>query len=206
MTLDFTIVREPLYDVFQNRRSSIHSLPSIDKLIINTTKSMKGCWVAGGAPLALYTGEYQQIKDWDVFFQSQERWEEARKVFEKLGFVETMKSDWSVSFQLGGVILQLITRHWYNDVSDIFKRFDFTVCCFALDGDDFCYINDAKNDITTKEFNFIYTENLAICIKRIARYGAKGYFPSTRFASDIAKAFRNGKLDLVIKDKQSWES
>jgi len=203
MAPDFTVVREPFNDVLQDRRSSILSLPSIDRLIIDTTKNMEGCWIAGGAALALYTGDYNQIKDWDVFFSSRKRWGEAKQIFESKGFVKTTESEWSVTFQLAGVDLQLVTRHWYREVADIFRKFDFTVCCFAIDGDDFCYIMDAKNDAMAKEFNFIYTDNLSVCIKRIARYGAKGYYPSGQFTLDIAKAFKRAKLDTLFKKSKA---
>lgn len=199
MIPDFTLIREPFNEVLQDRRTNIHSFPAIDKLIINTTKNIKGCWIAGGAALALYTGEYSTIKDWDVFFESSKRRDEVRKIFEEKGFVKSMESEWSTTFHLGGVDLQLVSRHWYRDVSDIFRKFDFTVCCFAIDGNDFCYIMDAKNDVMRKEFNFIYTDNLSVCVKRIARYGAKGYYPSSQFTLDIAKAFKKAKLDMLAK-------
>lgn len=203
MIPDFTLVRESFDDVLKDRRSSIHSLPAIDKLIINTAKNIEGCWIAGGAALALYTGDFLRIKDWDVFFSSQKCWGEAKQIFESKGFVRTMESQWSVTFQLGGVDLQLVTRHFYREVSDIFRKFDFTVCCFAIDGDDFCYIMDAKNDVMAKQFNFIYTENLPTCIKRIARYGAKGYYPSAQFTLDIAKAFKRAKMDTLFKKSKA---
>jgi hypothetical protein len=197
MTPDFTIIRESFEKVLKDRRSNIHSLPAIDKLIINTTKNIKGCWIAGGAALALYTGEYNTIKDWDIFLESPSRWEDVRKIFENKGFTKSTESEWSTTFSLGGVDLQLVTRYWYREVSDIFEKFDFTVCCFAIDGPDFCYIMDAKNDTMSREFNFIHTDNLPTCIKRIARYGAKGYYPSNSFTIDIAKAFKKTKMDLI---------
>jgi hypothetical protein len=197
MIPDFTVVRESFDRVLEDRRSNIYSLPAIDKLIINTIKGIKGCWIAGGAALALYTGEYNTIKDWDIFLDSPSRWDDVRKIFEDKGFVKTMESDWSVTFNLGGVDLQLVTRYWYKSVADIFRKFDFTVCCFAIEGEDFCYIMDAKNDAMAKKFNFIYTDNLSVCVKRIARYGAKGYFPSNQFTIDIAKAFKKSKMSLI---------
>lgn len=206
MACDFTIIREPLEDVFRKRRSTVLVLPSVDRLILNTARKIDGCWIAGGAPLALYTGDVYHIKDWDLFFRSQLEWKMAKKIFEDLSFVQTQESEWSVTFNLAGVDLQLVNRHWYEEMEDIFKKFDFSICCFAVDGEYLCYTKSAKYSEKRKEFDFIFTENLPTCIKRIARYGAKGYIPSTQFSVDIAKAFKRTKLDKIMKSKAKKDS
>ena len=55
--------------------------------------------------------------------------------------------------------------------------------------------------IVYKELNFIYTENLPTCVKRIARYGAKGYIPSTNFTYEIASVFKKTPLKKIKKSK-----
>jgi len=198
---DRELIREDLDEVFHRRRSTLLVLPSISRLVIATTQKLEGCWLAGGAALALYTGDTHQIKDWDLFFKSWDYWKYAKEVFENLGFKYKTESEWSHSFELSGVEVQLVTRHFYDKVDEIFDKFDFTVCCFALDGSELCYTREAKRDVEKKELNFIYTENLPTCIKRVARYGAKGYIPSTAFVHDIAKVFKKTPVETLKKQK-----
>ena len=200
------IIRDNLEEVFHRRRSTLLVLPSISRKIISAAQRLEGCWLAGGAALALYTGDIHQIKDWDLFFKSLDCWQHAKYEFEKMGFKWKMKSDWSHTLELSNVEVQLVTRHLYDRVDQIFDKFDFTVCCFALDGKDLCYTKEAKRDVEKKEFNFIYTENLTTCIKRVARYGAKGYMPSTAFVHDISKIFKNTPTKILKKQKGSKKS
>ncbi|MFA5048343.1 MAG: hypothetical protein WC516_04970 [Patescibacteria group bacterium] len=185
-----TLIKENLDDLYRNRRSTLYILPAISRQVLMTVQKLD-CWIAGGAALALYTGDVEKIKDWDLFFKSWDFLYYAKAEFENQGFVETTTSDWSISLEKSGVIVQLVTRHFYNKIEEIFGKFDFTICCFAIQGKDIYYTKTAIDDFEKKEFNFIYTENLPTCIKRIARYGAKGFTPSSEFTQDIAKVFKN---------------
>ena len=198
-TLDFEIKSENLYEMFKNRRSTLMILPSISRVVLKTAQNIEGCWVAGGAALGLFTGDVNKIKDWDLFFQSSSRLNYAKEVFENLGFVKSTSSEWSITLSKAGVDVQLITRHYYSRFEDIFKKFDFVVCCFAIVGNDICYYKQAKKDVENGQLNFIYTENLATCVKRIARYGSKGYIPSDAFVESIAKVFQRTKLSDIKK-------
>lgn len=200
--LDLEIVRENLEELYRNRRSTLMILPSISRQVLSTAQGLDGCWLAGGAALGLYTGDVNKIKDWDLFFKSTGCWRHAREVFENLGFVKSAESEWSVTFSKAGVDVQLVTRHYYKQFEDIFKKFDFTVCCFAIVGEDICYYKQAKIDVEKGQLNFIYTENLATCMKRIARYGAKGFIPSDAFVEGIAKVFKKTKLSDLKRIKK----
>lgn len=199
------LAKENLNDLYHGRRSTLYILPSIDRLILSTAQKLD-CWIAGGAALALYTGDVKDIKDWDLFFKSWELLHFAKEKFKDLGFVETVTSDWSISLEKSGVIVQLVTRHFYDKLEDIFKKFDFTICCFAIQGEDIYYTDSAIHDLHLKEFNFIYTENLPTCIKRIARYGAKGFIPSSRFAIDISEVFKNTPIKKMKSMKATGKS
>lgn len=183
------ILLENIDDVFKNRRSSIYILPSIDRLALVTAQSID-CWIAGGAALALYTGNLN-IKDWDLFFKSYNHLEQAKEVFERLGFKQISVSEWSITLRKSNVDIQLVTRFYYQTHEDIFNKFDFSVCCFAIKKNKFYYTKQAKEDVEKKQLNFIYTENIATCIKRIARYGKKGYMPSDKFIEGIYDVFHS---------------
>ncbi len=199
--LDFNIERKNLEEMFLNRRSTLMILPSISRIVLRTAQVLDGCWVAGGAALELFTGDVYKIKDWDLFFRSKACWDRAKSVFENHGFIKSTESEWSVTFSRAGVDVQLVTRYYYKKFEDIFKKFDFVVCCFAIDGDDICYYKQAKEDVKSGHLNFIYTENLATCVKRIARYGAKGFVPSDRFTKNIAGVFKNTKMSELKRKR-----
>jgi hypothetical protein len=201
--LDLEIESQNLEEMFKSRRSTLMILPSVSRLVLRTAQKLDGCWIAGGAALGLFTGDVNKIKDWDLFFKSPGYWNQAKSVFENLGFVETRNSGWSVTFSKAGVDVQLVTRHYYKQFEDIFKKFDFSVCCFAIVGEDICYYKQAKVDVGNGKLNFIHTENIATCVKRIARYGAKGYTPSDAFVEGIAKTFKNTKLSDLKKMREN---
>ena len=200
-----TLVKEDLDEIFKNRRSSLYVLPAVSRSVLTTAQKLD-CWLGGGAALALYTGEIDKIKDWDLFFKSPQLLSVAKDEYIKQGFNETITSDWSISLEMSGVIVQLVTRHYYNETEDIFRKFDFTICCFAVRGNDIYYTEMAKEDLNKKEFNFIYTENLPTCIKRIARYGAKGFMPSSQFTQDITNTFKKTPTSKIRKMKGSGQS
>lgn len=195
------INKDSLDNVFSMRRSSFMSLPSIHRQVLLVVKKTKS-WLAGGAALALYSGETSDIKDWDVFLTSYQHLLSVREELFKIDFVETSRTDWSVNLEKSGVIVQLVTKNYYNTIKQIFEKFDFTICCFAIDGEYVYFSNQAKEDLDKREFNFIYTENILSCIKRIARYGAKGFVPSNQFVQDISPLFKNvSKKQISLQSK-----
>jgi len=190
------IITEKLDDVFKRRRSSLYVLPSIDRLVLRTAQSIDGCWIGGGAVLSLFTGDLK-IKDWDLFFKSHSHLEQAKEIFNNIGFIETSNSEWSITLTKADVDVQLITRFYYIKFEGIFKKFDFSVCCFVIDKDNISYTKRAKEDVENKQMSFIYTENIATCIKRIARYGKKGYVPTDEFVEKIYDVFqKTSKKDI----------
>lgn len=191
------LIKENLEEMFHSRRSTLLILPSVSRLVLNTAQRLNGCWIAGGAPLALYTGDVNTIRDWDLFFNSVDAWNAGLRSFEKLGFKQAHATDWSQTLEMAGVIVQLITRRFYLNIEHIFDTFDFTVCCFAIEGLDIYYTKEAKRDVESKKLNYIYTDEPATCIKRVARYGAKGFTPSDDFALKMAKMLQTTPLEKL---------
>jgi len=186
------ILTENLGQFIESRGSSIYSLPPVDGIVLSTAQSLPGCCVAGGAALALFTGEINRIKDWDLFFTSEPAVEEARRIFEGRQFKEAGTSPFCKIYTKHPVIVQLVTRSYYPTIGHIFADFDFSVCCVAVSGQDICYTRTSKKHIKDRKYDLIRAEDAALCLKRIARYGEKGFFPSDDFAEDFVYAVRNG--------------
>jgi len=182
-----TIIKKNLEEMFEERRSTLMILPSISRQVLSMAQSLPGCLLAGGAALELYTGDINKIKDWDLFFARSEGYKEAQHKLKGLGFVGTDRSEWSWTMEKSGVVVQLITRFYTSSPADLFNRFDFSVCCFAVKGPDIYYTEQAAEDVELKRLTYIYTDNIISSIKRVARYGHKGYMPTTQCVIDLLK-------------------
>ena len=169
------IIIQDLKGILDKRNISLDNLSDVSKEILSTAQNLEGCWIAGGAPLAIYMNKFNHIKDWDLFFDSDSSRKQAIEVFKDIGFEETYVSDWSISYKKLGEMVQFITMDNYSKVEDIFKEFDLSVCCFAIEENHICYTYQAKYDVDNMVMNFITTKSPVIFLKRIARYGAKGF-------------------------------
>lgn len=182
--------------LFQKRNSSALSMDSGDRLVLKTVQNNLNCFLAGGAALALYTGDIFKIKDWDLYFKTESELERSKKEFLGLGFKEGDSSSWAINLVQEGyndqkVKVQLVKQRYVNTVDDIFNKFDFTVCCFAVHGKTMYYWKQAEEDVENKVFNFIYSDQLNYCITRIARYGEKGYKPTNHFSEAFCNFIKN---------------
>lgn len=85
------LVIESFNNVLQRNNVSLDLLLPIENLVIVTAQDLD-CWIAGGAPLALYSGDTKNIKDWDLFFDDVESLILAKNKYKSLGFEETKVS------------------------------------------------------------------------------------------------------------------
>jgi hypothetical protein len=193
----FRVVSEDLIRFMEQQGSSIYSLPSADGIVLSIAQSEPGCCIAGGAALAIFTGEMDRIKDWDLFFTSGEAYYHTMRVLEARGFIATERSRFSQTCVKRPATVQLVHRKWYGMVDDIFADFDLSVCCVAISGPDILWARGVDRHIRERKYDFGHTENAAACLRRVARYGQKGFFPSDRFVIDFLGAVESG---LPIKD------
>lgn len=197
--MDLSLLRISIDDVFKRRRSSIMSLPSIDRFILKTIMKMDNCWIAGGAALALYTGDMVHIKDWDIFGDPSSM-VILNSILREDGFKKVGISEFGITYEKAGVLVQLITYRYPESVEEIFAEFDFTVCCFAIEKEHFCYFKSAEEDVLTKTINLIRITNLSASIKRIARYGAKGFTPSDSFVEGLSSYIKGRPIKFLMKE------
>lgn len=198
-TSGLDIVTTDLVDMFHKRRSSLLILPAISREALLIGQRLHGCCIAGGAPLALYTGDVHKIKDWDLFFHDRPALDNAIRELVRFGFTHVNSTHWSDTYEKSGVLIQLILWRFYCSVEQIFRSFDFSVCCFAVDGPNIMFTKQAAEDVVKRELNFIHTDDLGMCIKRVARYGQKGFMPSTECVKKLVE-MANGVAPDEIKD------
>lgn len=189
------ILKENLNSFLKSNGLSLSILPPSVRMVIEISQRL-GCWIAGGAALAIYTKDFDNVRDYDLFFRTSEEIETARKFLRASGFAESLSS-WSYTFIKSDVVIQLIHKNLYESVDKIFHSFDFTICCFAISDENIYYTSKAKNNLETKEFDFIFTDCVNNCFKRIAKYGVKGYVPSNKFITDFSKRIKEISVQQI---------
>lgn len=179
------VVSRDLRALLASRGVELDALDDKHKEVLELAQGLEGCWIAGGAPLALYRGKFDEIRDWDLFFDGPDNRAEAQRELISLGFEETNRSDWSITFSKDDLIVQTIIIRDYNSADEIFAGFDISVCCFAIEDNHMTYTREAQQDVENMVMNFINTESPVVCMKRIAKYGAKGFKLTTSFAMNF---------------------
>jgi hypothetical protein len=159
--------------------------------------------LGGGAALELYTGDFHKIKDWDIFSQSIKVVDLLAKKLKDLGFENTKYTEWGETFEKSGVIVQLITKYYAPDPQYLFDAFDLSTCCFASNGRYLYYTAQASEDVAEKKISCVRSKNPISAIKRIARYGQKGYMPTTQAIREVLK-LETGDFDF--DEEEDYES
>lgn len=154
------------------------------------------CWIAGGAILSLFTGN--EVNDIDVFFRSKEDVFNAINSFSAHWYF----TKWSATSK--GIFkkpVQFVYKNTFSSVEEIFKDFDFSVCCAAYDcaTEEFVFGNTFFEDVAARTIHFNpHTNSAIMTIPRIIKYQERGYsFPKT----ELMKV----GLSLANYNLQSWD-
>ncbi len=184
------LVYKSLYEYVRGKGIDLSKLGEAANFILDLVSETDGCWLAGGSVLAIYRDKLDEIKDYDIFFDSEETLLFVEDELVNNGFKISNKSKWSKSFKRDNIIVQLVYISFYESIDAIFNDFDISVCCFALENGSLVYSKMAEKDVENMVMNFIHTKHPVICMKRIARYGAKGFKLTTDFAMRLVKGIR----------------
>lgn len=154
------------------------------------------CWIAGGAILSLFTGN--EVNDIDIFFRSKEDVFNAINSFSAHWYF----TKWSATSN--GILkkpVQFVYRNTFSSVEEIFKDFDFSVCCAAYDcaTEEFVFGDTFFEDVAARTIHFNpHTDSAIMTIPRIVKYQERGYsFPKT----ELMKV----GLSLANYNLQSWD-
>ena len=143
--------------------------------ILQDLKKYK-CWIAGGAILSIFTGE--EVNDVDVFFRSKE---------DIFNVINSRSGNWYFtkwSATTSDIIrkpVQLVYKNTFSSVEEIFKTFDFSVCCAAYDceTEEFVFGDTFFEDVMSRTIHFNHhTDGAIMTLPRIVKYQERGYsFP-----------------------------
>ena len=178
---NINIIFKEIDEIFKNRRSTLLVMKSIDLQVLRTIAQVSGCWAAGGSALAMYIGNVNEIRDWDLFFDSKSSMNKAQELLTNLDFKLAVDTEYALTLEKSGVLVQLIHRQFYKNIEHIFSTFDFSASCIAIDGNNFIYEEQTIKSIKDKSLEFYGTSNMQHVLYRLTKYGAKGFRPSKKF-------------------------
>ena len=149
--------------------------------VFNILTSVPGCYIAGGAALAMYDNNPVILKDFDVYCNTKTI---RRIVYNKMYDVFGSPLNYPTypgngSYLYNYLTFSTLTQLMLNkskSLKSLFRSFDFTVCCFATDGKYYYFTPQAKRDLIKREIvcNEI-TSNELKTISRLKRYKSKGF-------------------------------
>lgn len=167
-------------------------------------------WLAGGALRTLINTD-EEPDDLDFFFRTEQAVKEIygkllRKGFEVVFMcpkkeLTTLKRTDPISGKT--LKIQLITKRYYTDVTDLLNSFDFNVCRCAFDGWNVYITKQFVRDVKTKRLTLWAIEYPVASIKRLIKYSNKGYVLNQEFLSSFVeeismREFDGDKLALYI--------
>lgn len=163
--------------------------------ILQELKKYK-CWIAGGAILSIFTGE--EVNDVDVFFRSKE---------DVFNVINARSGNWyftkwsATTTDIIRKPVQLVYKNTFSSVEEIFKTFDFSVCCAAYDceTEEFVFGDTFFEDVMSRTIHFNHhTDGAIMTLPRIVKYQERGYsFPKP----ELMKV----GLTLANYNLQSWD-
>ena len=163
--------------------------------ILKELKKYK-CWIAGGAILSIFTGE--EVNDVDVFFRSKE---------DVFNVINSRSANWyftkwsATTTDIIRKPVQFVFKNTFSSADEIFKTFDFSVCCAAYDcaTEEFVFGDTFFEDVMSRTIHFNHhTDGAIMTLPRIVKYQERGYsFPKP----ELMKV----GLTLANYNLQSWD-
>lgn len=149
---------------------------------------VENCIIAGGAARQLYYD--LELKEKDRFGSTDIDFFRYTKELIKVDLFTKLwirkRTDWAETyvyrlskFSKRQVTIQFIKKP-YKTLEDIFNSFDFTVCCFATDGEFLYYTEEAIKDTEKRQLKYIenYDPKIHDCPnQRLVKYILKGFMP-----------------------------
>ena len=156
-----------------------------------------GPWIAGGAALSWYTGNAVQDRDIDVWFRDQEQLNKVRSQLIEAKAALIFQSDNAETYQIYAYMgdgnttmfkVQLITREFFDNASEIVDLFDISVCQMVTDGTVTVVGEHTVEDVASKKLRLL--KERPDMLKRIVKYMAYGYsFPPEKLLEYVETQF-----------------
>jgi hypothetical protein len=154
-------------------------------------------WIAGGSIKDYFFKT--KIKDFDLFFPNQFEMEKMLNHFKDRNEVK-FEVDKVANIVIKGRVYQIVKKNFFQDPIDTISNFDFTVCCGAVDRENFYCDDNYFIDLASKK---LMVNNLTFpvdSIRRMQKYIKKGFSICNNQISEIAIAVSRLELHKENKD------
>ena len=155
-----------------NYKYEKEKLNQLSRGLLNVVKKYN-CYIAGGAITSVFTG--REINDIDIYFKNKTDLYNLL-VNENMYILHT--TDKSITFSYRDIQCQAIFFDYFEKASDIFDRFDFTVCMGAYDCTEDKFVLHKDFIRHNSQRRLIFNENTdypIISCLRVDKYKSKGY-------------------------------
>lgn len=145
------------------------------------------CWVSGGA-VRDYWSIRKLSSDIDLFFRNMDDLEKVMVYLEEQKFKNTFENDRIINMRNNEKLIQLIKLNFENPDETI-RKFDFTVCCCAIDSTGTLYVDDnffidlARKSLIINELPYPLST-----LQRLQKYIKKGYIMCNGNMLKLSKA------------------
>jgi hypothetical protein len=149
----------------------------------------KGVWIAGGSVRGLVFNE--EYGDIDIFFDSEETYEEVKVILEGKGAVKIRQKEYLDEYEYGGAKIQLSRYEYFPTLQSVLDGFDFTITRFGCDTQLNTLFNQSDfRDVVDKTLRPAVFANPIIVFMRILKFKKKGYTPCEGFWEELIKQLR----------------
>lgn len=145
-------------------------------------------WIAGGAVRRFVAGQPIEGSDIDLFFRDDDAHAVAKECFAKAGKGLVAKTDHTDDFLIPvqlptedgeretvEIRVQLVGIDRYSSVETLLDSFDFTICQFALNGDEVVAAPMATHDLLKRRLSLHKVTYGAATVRRMLKYGSQGF-------------------------------
>lgn len=148
--------------------------------------AVNGPWVAGGAGLRWYQGQPVGDSDIDIFCKNAKQAADVIERIKSYGrYVVKFTSENATTLEYiagsndwgpGRWVMQVITKRYYESMTEVIDNFDLSVCQVATDGESWVLGEYTARDIREKNLRMQETLH-ADAVKRLVKYWIYGYRP-----------------------------
>jgi len=159
------------------------------------------CMIAGGIISRVFTNRSTELADVDVYFRSKKNLAEALYQIDGTSDIVFDYTDKSIMIKSGEVVVQFIIMDYFENPTDIFKRFDFTCVMGAFDckDDTFHFHEDFFLHNAQRKLHYNpSTDFPIISALRVDKYKKEGYSISKMEYLKVLMSIMNLKVS-------SWE-
>jgi len=176
-----------------NMPQSVNCIDYFRKRFFNnfTEDLNNNVWVAGGC-IRDYFAEGIVKNDIDFFCKSRKSMAELvlvlRRKFNFKHYLITKNAIKGYCFVFGNKVNVDVVKKEFKDPLECINAFDFTVCCFACDANNFYYHRSAPFDLLKKKLVIHKLPHPVDTLKRLNKYIGKGFKACNGTILTLAKA------------------